>query len=466
MSDERLMVLKMLRDGKVSVEEAEALLEALGEEGLGAAPAGDSTEEGQRRAHQDQATEASGARRGPGPGRGWEGRVGPSWASLGREVAEAVREAVADIGPSVGEALRRLKEEIKGGGVVSASALVQGLFGLASAADEVGLSHPLGPGGRLRVRNPRGDVRIERSPDTQVHVQARRQAWFRDEQTARSLLDRIEVRLRPQDGDAVVEVGADPGVRFRVDLVVRVPDGAPVAVDVDSGDVRADGLAADLEVEIKSGDLEIGSHRGAIRGSVNSGDVQIRKAAACVLRVLSGDFGAEEVAGRVDLYVASGDARIGRVGGELVAQVLHGDLAAGHVVGHAQLKVMSGDAEVGECSGDVEALVYSGDLKLGVRGSRSTRAKAMSGDVEVRIVALPSDAEVALETVSGDVDLLIAPGVDARVSAQTRSGQVDWSIPAQIVQRSRAAVEGVVGSGQATVSIHALAGDISVREAT
>jgi hypothetical protein len=479
MSDERVMVLKMLRDGKISVEEAEGLLEALGEEGLGASPMPNDEQAKRAEEPDSQTAEGRSTPGDQGAAPGWRRksgeplRTGPDWASLGREIGEVVREATQvvreatkDVAPTVRDAVKRLKEEMKGaGGKVSASLLVQDLFGLTSASDEVRVSHLLPAGGRLLLRNPRGNVRIERSPDGQAYVEARRQAWSRDEEAARALLDQIGVRFEPRDGDLVLEVAAEPGFRFRVDLTVRLPDGVAVVAGVNSGDIRAEGLSGDLEVDIKSGDLEIGSHQGAVRGSVKSGEVKLGVAATCALRVMSGDVAAQEIGGNAEFHVASGDVEIGHVRGGLVAEVLRGDLMVGSVAGPARVKVMSGDAALGGCSGDVEAHVYSGDLKLNARGSRSVRAKTMSGDLEARIDSLETGADVAIEAMSGDIDVVLAPGVGARIDARTRSGNVEWSLPGQTVQRSRGGAEGVVGTPDATLSIRAMAGDISVREA-
>jgi hypothetical protein len=67
---------------------------------------------------------------------------------------------------------------------------------------------------------------------------------------------------------------------------------------------------------------------------------------------------------------------------------------------------------------------------------------------------------------SGDIDVVLAPGVGARIDARTRSGNVEWSLPGQTVQRSRGGVEGVVGTPDATLSIRAMSGDVAVREAS
>ena len=84
MDESRQMVLRMLREGKVSVEEAEALLDALGAEGHD-----DPGAEGPRGAG---APEPAHVRLGEGPSDRPRG-FGP-WPSIGSEIGETLRETV------------------------------------------------------------------------------------------------------------------------------------------------------------------------------------------------------------------------------------------------------------------------------------------------------------------------------------------------------------------------------------
>src|SRR3972149_1330035 len=132
MSEERVMILKMLKEGKITVEEAEALIDALSEGAPGA---------------------ASGA------------------APLGDEIRNVVRKALEGVRPPEGlgrsmrEVGRTLREELRGAAVevdLSLHDVVHDLFGLASASEDVEITQPAVPGGRLVLRNPRGGVRLAR----------------------------------------------------------------------------------------------------------------------------------------------------------------------------------------------------------------------------------------------------------------------------------------------------------------
>ena len=224
MDEGRQMVLRMLRQGKVSVEEAEALLDALGAEGHD-----DPGAEGPRGAG---TPEAAHVRLGEGPSDRPRG-FGP-WPSIGSEIGATLREAVRNARQharaSLRQALESLKWEVGGAaGECPASGNVHNLFHLASASEDVALSHAISAGGRLVIRNPRGAVRVDRSGGGAVNVRAQKHAWAGDEETARRLLQRVRIEFAASGDDVILNVAAENGDRwrgrFRVDLTVEVPEG-------------------------------------------------------------------------------------------------------------------------------------------------------------------------------------------------------------------------------------------------
>jgi len=224
MDESRQMVLRMLREGKVSVEEAEALLDALGAEGHddpGATrPAGAGTPE-PAQVHPDE---------GPS-GRPWGFGPRPSIGSeIGATLREAVRNARQHARAPLRQALESLKWEVGAAArECRASGTVHNLFHLAFASEDVTLSHAISAGGRLVIRNPRGAVRVDRSGGGAVNVRAQKQAWAGDEEAARRLIERMRVEFAASGDDVILNVAAENGDRcggrFRVDLTVEVPEG-------------------------------------------------------------------------------------------------------------------------------------------------------------------------------------------------------------------------------------------------
>jgi hypothetical protein len=127
MSDKRVMILTMLKEGKITLEEAAALLDALGEERPAAA--GDAERE-----------QSPGGQARPREREGEPEAWSSSWSTLGQDIGDAVRAAVRSVRtgaePRLREVLKSLTEEVRAaGGAGSASGIVQDLFGLASASE-------------------------------------------------------------------------------------------------------------------------------------------------------------------------------------------------------------------------------------------------------------------------------------------------------------------------------------------
>jgi DUF4097 and DUF4098 domain-containing protein YvlB len=457
MSDERVLILTMLKEGKITVEEAEALLDALGEE---------------------RASAPDDAGREPSPGgedrpREREGGA-EAWWTPGQDIGDAVRAAISSVRtgvePRLREVLKSLTKEVRAAGSAgSVSDVVQDLFGLASASEDVTLTHGAPEGGRLLVRNPRGTVRIGPSRDTDVRVRAHKTVWAKDESAARDLLAELRVTLAAVGSDLALEVGHDrvePWVRrFRVDLDVEAPEQISASVDVKSGDLQAHDLLGELEVEIKNGDLDVQARPRGLRGRVLSGNVRLREAQSCELQVMSGDVAVGEVGGSADFNVAKGDVAVGPVRGDLTVRLAHGDLTAGDVSGTAGVEVSHGDVVLGACAGDVEARVKRGDLSLAVRGSRRVRAEVMSGDLSARVDSLAPEANLDLKVMSGDTTVELDPAVRGSISVEARSGDIECAIPLRDLRRSRGRLEGVAGTADARITVRTMSGEVSIRQA-
>jgi DUF4097 and DUF4098 domain-containing protein YvlB len=463
MSEERQMILKMLREGKISVEEAEALIDALAEE----SPRGDAVHGAESAGDRGAVAPIPPVPPLPpvpptppvppapaGPETSGESGAEERIVSLGEEIRGLVRRALEGVRPaetigrSMREVARSLREELRGAAAgvdVSLHDVVHDLFGLSSASEEVELTQTAVAGGRVIVRNRRGDVRIVRAPSSEVKVRARKQVWWHTAEEARQLLAALQVKAVAQGRDVLVEPVVESGrrLRYRVDLTVEVPEGVGTDLEVRSGDVQVEGLTADLEVRIASGDLNVGEHRGGARVAVQSGDVTIKEAEGLQVTVQSGDVTIREAAA-LQLVVQSGD------------------VDAGVVRGPAQVRVASGDVTLKEVAGPVSVTVQSGDLELTAAGSPAVECRVLSGDADVRLESLAPGGRVHLEVLAGDLDLTLGPAVRATLRAEAAAGDIDVAVPLQNRQQSRRRVEGILGAPEAAIEVRVLSGDLSV----
>jgi hypothetical protein len=174
----------------------------------------------------------------------------------------------------------------------------------------------------------------------------------------------------------------------------------------------------------------------AIEASTGAADLEVRgRVRSIVFRTGSGDLRFDEVDGNVEVKAASGDVQGSEARGDVVSHGASGDLHVSGVGGRLVVRTASGDIGVDELDG----------------GANLT---TVSGDVRIRSLAV---GEVAVRSVSGDVELGVAAGVRVFLDLNTTSG--DASSDLEIGQ----------GSGDTdvdlTVRVASVSGDIRVRRA-
>ncbi len=244
---------------------------------------------------------------------------------------------------------------------------------------------------------------------------------------AEELVRRAIVECQPA-GDChlvVVKLPRVHGVRLlrRNAVIVRVevPEGAHVAVATASADLEINGPVGEVDFKTASGDASI-----------------------------------EDVAADVTAKTASGNMTLGRVGGNIQASTVSGDLRCSSVMGTASFSATSGNLELGAAGSRVEVKATSGDVRLGelAHGARVTN---VSGNV--RVLDLGEGA-LKVRSVSGDVSIGVARGVDLHVDVETASGSVHSDIPLDSVPSSGARPETRVD-----LSIRSVSGNIEIGRA-
>jgi hypothetical protein len=196
--------------------------------------------------------------------------------------------------------------------------------------------------------------------------------------------------------------------------------------------------------------------------------VRLPLAADLVVRAVTADVDAAGVFGKVDIDTASGDVDVDE-GGEVrlksasgnlsvgAAQALHarsasGDLLVGRLVDRSSMQTTSGNLRVGGAATEVRMETVSGSLAVDV-AERGLSARSVSGDVRVSCVA---NGEVVVQTVSGDVEVGVAPRRSVEVDAQSLSGHLSSEIDLD-------GGPGVVGgepAGRVRVKFNSVSGDL------
>ena len=201
---------------------------------------------------------------------------------------------------------------------------------------------------------------------------------------------RLDITGQKDPDDITVEstTDADGRVRLKVSerrrYVVSLRRRQGVVIDLAAPpgtELVVDGAAADLR---STGTL------GSVHCSTAAGDTRL-----------------DHVTGDVHVKGATGDVHVALVGGELNVHLVSGDVTAGDVAAGTQLRTASGKVTVG-----------------GLRGISAVNS--VSGDVRV---ASAGAGALAVQVLSGDVSVGIAPGVGSALDVSTLSGRTTSDLP-------------------------------------
>jgi len=411
MDDEREMVLRMLKEGKISVEEADALLQELADQ------PGEAPEGGQE-----------------------DGRAAsPPGEDLRVELRTVFQELMESIPTEVRHEIRRTGEVLRPTFVE----IMRGLQGLREGRAEATAEEAMRPGETLDLRNAWGDVRVSAADEGPMRLRAVKRVWSLTAEEAQREAEALPVEVRRDGSSVVIHVPRPAGRRARVDFEITVPKGVAARIDVAKGDLSLDRVAG-AELHVARGDVRVAGLEAALRVDVVSGDLEIRRVDGDVrLDIKSGDVAASDIRGRVEGHIINGDVAIQDSRG----------------VG---LDLINGDVDLRRVTGPVAVTTKSGDVEVVQSRSAAVEVRTLSGDVTIDLEELVRGTVVA-ETISGDITLAVPADSRATIDASTRSGSVSAGLPLTEQTTGFRSLRGVLNGPGATVRLQATSGDVAVR---
>lgn len=286
--------------------------------------------------------------------------------------------------------------------------------------------------------------------------------------------DGFEVIVRSVDGDLrgsrfdgllqVEHVGGDVSTgsvsQVRIAHVggdLRATRGDDLRVRETNGDARIEDFTGAPLLGGVRGDLDVRNVQGLeVREGV-SGDVHIENCRSAILDgAIGGDLDIEHCAGGIFTDAVGGDAKlvdvqeagIGIVGGDLEIHSINGPLEVNTVGGDSALRRVQGRIRVNVVGGDLSVTHAPGGLLIGQVGGDAT---------------LETELGAAEYTVSagGDITLRTRGEVNARFVAQALGGEVRTRLPLALERGRRRNLVGVLGRGDATVTLRS-GGDINI----
>lgn len=193
---------------------------------------------------------------------------------------------------------------------------------------------------------------------------------------------------------------------------------------------------------------------------------------------LQANLDIDGVAVEIDVRdVAPKKLSINSVSGNVFVAAAPKELESDSVSGDQNLTVNSSDVEIdsvsgnvvlrGRLDGKVKAETVSGDIDVQANPQHRLHefsATTVSGNATLQ-ATLARDAEVKMETLSGDVRAILPKDLSAQVTAQTFSG--DIRAPGASVQKPKfgpgANLDARYGNGEGKIDLHSFSGDAELK---
>jgi DUF4097 and DUF4098 domain-containing protein YvlB len=282
-------------------------------------------------------------------------------------------------------------------------------------------------------------------------------------------------------GDAAINVDDDATLlvagavdlaidRVEGDLIVAALDGAldvatvngdatlnaisgPVALHAVQGDATAVNLADDLTFVTVQGDVAVDHIGGTTRVDTVQGDIILRHTGHADLAMVRGDLRAQEIASLAVARSVHGDVTIDQLNQATIRQI-KGDLTAVNIGALLQVTEVAGDARLRRCAGQVRIAEVAGDIA----------AQDLAGGI---IAECDGDAYLESRLAAGmtyqitaqNIVLRARSPISAQFVAQSTGGEIRTHLPLT-VERHKQTLAGVIGQGEATVTLMSSGGDI------
>lgn len=296
----------------------------------------------------------------------------------------------------------------------------------------------------LRIVNPYGNVHVVGSAqDGRAHIEATRTVWAATDTERQALIESLRVTISTDDTGTRLSCEAGEELSDgTIDLRLTIPAATPVEIETTFGEIHAEELTAGLpKIESLSGNVTLlhlqGDDTAGVAVRTRSGDIALRQWRGGEARLESA-----EGAVRIDGLKAPGGFARSRSGRMVLANIdiavdLHVDSASAEIdlrggqCGQVlSLRSQSGDISVADVrAGRFLAETVSGDLDIAKVSATNgpLTAKSVSGDVQAREVQAN---EATLNTVSGDGSVAFAAPFEGTLTAGSVSGDLEvrlWS---------------------------------------
>ena len=191
-------------------------------------------------------------------------------------------------------------------------------------------------------------------------------------------------------------------------------------------------------------------------------NITVKPETTVEIKHASGSISIRDIKAPVRVNSASSSVSMSGVDGAIEVVVASGDVQITDCKGPAlTLETKSGDVKVKNVSGSISLRTSSGTAELRELYGKTLSVEAASGDVMAELVN-PVDGSVHIRAVSGDVRLEVADGSDAKVTISTLQGVAASKIALEDMAQESMKVSGRLGKGTGTIDLSTVSGDVTL----
>lgn len=400
MNEERMSILKMVAEGKITAEEGASLLQTLD-------TLGESKQDSAERSASEEKQEGfvellrSGAESLKDQG------------GLSLEFRRTLRNSARDIKREArrhrGRSHRDCHEEPR-----------------AQVQLETGEKFDLG------IDSRHGDIEVRSWAKNSLQIDYQITVWAEDEETAKEIASEIEIRIEPEkdtsDRATRVAITTDypeewglwrnSGSRARVDYWLIVPEQTNLELNNRHGDVSVHDLRGTTTIGNRHGNVSLGAIEGDLNLDAHHGSVE-----------------ADSIQGNVCFNCGHGNAELGKVGGNFEGDHRHGNLELDAVRGDLTLAHRHGDAIVHSVGGTIE--VNKGHGQIDLREVRDTfHIDAHHAAPHLNVV-IPLSGDCVIKGHHAKVDLIAPADAFASIQASTHRGSISSEFEGDLTKGKR-----------------------------
>ena len=489
MTEESMMILNLLRDGKISAPDAERLLRAVRETGTPAAPAPPPPAAPTLGQSAGQAAQSAAKLAGkvltflPKP-KIDTGKWGDKVGETANDALQAAKSAARDVAAEVNKLTQQTKQALHfdGASVLGPETGRPANDAGQPQATETATSEVTWQGAeRLLLVNAYGNISVRGEAGLAGAAQATltKTAWADNDGAARVYLQQVFLVSRVENGACRVEIIApqDAAGRVTVDYEIAVPQEVVLEIQTGYGGVEAAGVSPALVARSQSGRLTVrrpwAEGSGEARLTTTSGDVLLDgwNTASGSLRVetTSGDVEAQDIHCGRELTLTSRSGDITLTGGSAGtrARIETGSGAARLTRLRApavEVETTSGDALLRDASGALTLKTAAGSLDGSGLNTPAVSLNTISGSARLAFAA-PFSGSVAGTTVSGDLILALWDNSDTRIDLNTTSGTLETALPlAEREGDGTRRLSGKLGDAIGSIKLQSVSGDLRIEK--